>query len=69
MQPQQPIESGSVAVANLPLLWREKNIGLADGQPHTGGPFWRGAVIRFISVRRSNAGEERAYHSPAGRPG
>lgn len=58
----------------LPSFRREDNenrwkvIGLVDGRLYTGVHVWRGAVIRFISVRRSNAGEERLYHGAAGRP-
>ncbi len=47
---------------------RWKVIGLVDGNFYTGVHVWRGNVIRFISVRRSNAGEERLYHSAASRP-
>ena len=49
---------------------RFKAIGLVDGRLHTAVFVWRvhegrGALPRFISVRRSNRGEERAYR-PAG---
>ncbi len=47
---------------------RWKIIGLVDGRLYSAVHVWRGEVIRFISVRRSNAGEERDYHSAAGRP-
>jgi uncharacterized DUF497 family protein len=42
---------------------RFKAIGLVDGKLFTGVFVWRGEVARFISVRRSNDGEARAYHS------
>ncbi len=42
---------------------RFKAVGLADGKLHTAVFTWRGELPRFISVRRSNAGEERAYHA------
>ncbi len=47
---------------------RWKVIGMVGGRFYTAVHVWRGEVIRFISVRRSNAGEERLYHSTAGRP-
>lgn len=42
---------------------RFKVIGLREGKLHTAIYVWRGDVIRFISVRRSNRNEERDYHS------
>ena len=42
---------------------RYKAIGLVEGKLHTAIHVWRGERVRFISVRRSNAGEERAYRS------
>lgn len=42
---------------------RFKVVGLVEGRMFTGVFTWRGDVARFISVRRSNAGEERAYRS------
>ncbi len=42
---------------------RFKVVGLADGKLFTGVFVWRGDLPRFISVRRSNKGEERAYHA------
>ncbi|ODT78652.1 MAG: hypothetical protein ABS76_23320 [Pelagibacterium sp. SCN 64-44] len=42
---------------------RFKVVGVVDGKPFTGVFVWRGELARFISVRRSNAGEERAYQS------
>jgi len=43
---------------------RFKVIGATDGKVHTGIFVWRDDLPRFISVRRSNKGEERLYHSP-----
>lgn len=42
---------------------RFKVVGLADGKLHTAVFTWRDDLPRFISVRRSNTGEERAYHA------
>jgi uncharacterized DUF497 family protein len=42
---------------------RFKVIGSVEGKLFTGVFVWRGDLARFISVRRSNTGEERAYHS------
>jgi len=42
---------------------RFKAVGLVDEKLFTGVFVWRGDLARFISVRRSNKGEERAYHS------
>jgi uncharacterized protein len=44
---------------------RFKVIGLVDGKHYTAVFVWRGALPRFISVRRSNKGEERAWR-PSG---
>lgn len=41
---------------------RWKAIGLIEGRLHTAIYTWRGETQRFISFRRSNKGEERAYH-------
>ena len=41
---------------------RFKAVGLVDGKLYTAVFIWRGELPRFISVRRSNSGEERAYH-------
>lgn len=41
---------------------RYKAIGMVEGRLFTAVHVWRGAAVRFISVRRSNDGEERAYH-------
>lgn len=43
---------------------RFKVVGQVGGKVYTGVFTWRGAIRRFISVRRSNPGEERAYRSP-----
>jgi uncharacterized protein len=40
---------------------RFKAIGLIDGKLWTVIHVWRGATVRFISVRRSNDGEQRNY--------
>ena len=45
---------------------RYKAIGLVDGRLFTAVHVWRGEGIRLISVRRSNAGEQRDYHSDPG---
>ncbi|SOC83070.1 hypothetical protein SAMN05421890_1514 [Ensifer adhaerens] len=42
---------------------RFKVIGTVEGKLFTGVFTWRNNLPRFISVRRSNKGEERAYHS------
>jgi uncharacterized protein len=48
---------------------RWKALGRVDEQFYTAVYVWRGGVIRFISVRRSNAGEERLYNRAIGRSG
>ena len=45
---------------------RSKVIGQANQKLYTGVHVRRGENIRFISVRRSNDGETRAYHSVQG---
>jgi uncharacterized DUF497 family protein len=40
---------------------RFKAIGLVDGKLYTAIHVWRGETVRMISVRRSNAGEQRDY--------
>lgn len=40
---------------------RYKAIGLVDGKLYTVVHVWRGTAIRLISVRRSNANEQRDY--------
>ena len=42
---------------------RFKVVGVVDQKIFTGVFTWRDDLPRFISVRRSNNGEERAYHS------
>lgn len=42
---------------------RFKVVGDVDGKLFTGVFVWRGETVRFMSVRRSNDGEERAYRS------
>ncbi len=41
---------------------RHKAIGMVEGRLYTAVHVWRGESVRFISVRRSNDSEERAYH-------
>lgn len=43
---------------------RFKVVGMVDGSLYTAVHVHRGAAVRFISVRRSNDGEERIYHRP-----
>ena len=43
---------------------RFKVIGMVDDKLWTAVHVVRGEVTRFISVRRSNDGEERNYHRP-----
>ncbi|WP_297977568.1 BrnT family toxin [uncultured Amaricoccus sp.] len=43
---------------------RFKAIGAVAGKLYTAVFTWRGDLPRFISVRRSNKGEERAYRTP-----
>jgi len=43
---------------------RWKAIGIVDGKLWTAIYVRRGAAFRFISVRRSNGNEERAYRNP-----
>lgn len=45
---------------------RFKAIGEVDGDLWTAVHVYRGDNVRFISVRRSNAGEQRAYDSDPG---
>ncbi len=42
---------------------RFKAVGAVGEKLFTGVFVWRGDRSRFISVRRSNKGEERAYHA------
>jgi uncharacterized DUF497 family protein len=43
---------------------RFKVIGLVEGKFYTAVFTWRGDLPRYISVRRSNTSEERAYRHP-----
>jgi uncharacterized DUF497 family protein len=45
---------------------RYKTTGMIDGKLWTAVHAFRGDTIRMISVRRSNPGEERAYHRHSG---
>lgn len=47
--------------------FRYKAIGQVHGRLYTVVYVWRGERIRFISVRRSNAGEQRDYDRDPGR--
>jgi uncharacterized DUF497 family protein len=47
---------------------RFKAIGLVDGKLYTAVHVWRGETVRMISVRRSNAGEQRDYDRDPGGP-
>lgn len=40
---------------------RFKLIGMVDGKLYTAIHVWRGNAVRFLSVRRSNASEQRDY--------
>ncbi len=40
---------------------RYKAIGMVAGKLYTAVHVWRGEVVRFLSARRSNRGEEEAY--------
>lgn len=65
-------EDADVAIA--PTLREEdeeerfKAIGMVDGRLWTAVHVWRGEMVRFISVRRSNGGEQRDYDSDPGGP-
>ena len=45
---------------------RFKAVGLVEGKLYTAVYVWRGETIRLISVRRSNASEQRNYDSNPG---
>ncbi|HEX7751127.1 MAG TPA: BrnT family toxin [Novosphingobium sp.] len=47
---------------------RYKAVGMVDGKLYVAVHAQRGAAIRLISVRRSNAGEQRDYDRHSGRP-
>lgn len=58
-----------VAIASFREIdgeYRWKAIGLVDGRLWTAVYVRREAAFRFISVRRSNSSEERAYHRHPG---
>lgn len=42
---------------------RFKVVGIVAAKLFTGVFVWRGGLPRFVSVRRSNKGEEQAYHA------
>ena len=42
---------------------RFKIVGMVEGRLRTAVFVWRGEAVRFVSVRPSNKGEARAYHS------
>ena len=42
---------------------RFKVVGIVGGKLFPGVFVWRGDLPRFVSVRRSNKGEEKAYHA------
>lgn len=48
---------------------RFKAVGSVDGRLWTAVHVRRGDTVRFVSVRRSNDGEQRDYHRPSGGPG
>lgn len=41
---------------------RHKAVGMVEDRLYTAVHVWRGETARFISVRRSNESEEKAYH-------
>jgi uncharacterized DUF497 family protein len=45
---------------------RFKATGMVDGKLYTAVHVWRGETVRMISVRRSNAGEQRDYDRDPG---
>lgn len=49
------------SIRNVDGEERMKVIGLVEAKLYTAVFVWRGRNVRFISVRRSNKGEERAY--------
>lgn len=48
---------------------RSKAVGIIAGKLYTVIHIWRGAAVRLISVRRSNATEQRDYDRHSGGPG
>lgn len=47
---------------------RFKAVGMVDGKLYTAVHVWRDQKIRLISVRRSNASEQRDYDRDSSRP-
>ena len=47
---------------------RHKAVGMVDGKLYTAVHVWRDDVVRMISVRRSNAREQRDYDRNPGGP-
>ena len=45
---------------------RYKALGIVEGRLWTAVHMYRGEVLRFLSVRRSNVSEQRAYDSNSG---
>jgi uncharacterized protein len=45
---------------------RFKAIGVVNGKLYTAVHVWRGEMLRFISVRRSNSSEQRDYDRDTG---
>jgi uncharacterized DUF497 family protein len=45
---------------------RYKALGIVEGRLWTAVHMYRGEVVRFLSVRRSNVSEQRAYDSNSG---
>jgi uncharacterized DUF497 family protein len=59
-------DAGYLIIPSIRLIdgkERFKIIGSVDGKLFTGVFVWRNDQPRFISVRRSNKGEERGYHA------
>ncbi len=48
---------------------RFKAIGIVEGKLYTAVHVWQGDMARIISVRRSNAAEQRLYDRDSGRSG
>ena len=46
---------------------RYKAVGLVDGKLWTAVHTYRGEIVRFMSVRRSNTGEQREYDRDSSR--
>lgn len=59
-----------VIASNRPIDGEDrlKAVGLVDGKLYTVIHVWRGERVRLISVRRSNAGEQRNYDRHTGGP-